>query len=286
MKRAFFALITERPGWLKAGVGICLFTGVFMVHPVYAHEPVFGLGPETIYKGGLGMETEVEYEEGGDERKAAVHYELLYGLREEVALTLKLPYLLEKKEGRETSSGFGDSVLRAKYQFYKKDSLGAQDKVTVLGGIKFPTGDEDKSPRLGTGSVDYLLGITAGHESRKWYYFGALRYWFNSEDGGRENGDVFLYDFALGLRPVKRKYREPDLVLLLELSGEHANKDEIDGVKNSNSGGDTIYLGPTFLWSYRNWMLKGGIQLPVLQDLNGRREEMDFRSVLAVEVHF
>jgi hypothetical protein len=263
-----------------------LFTFIITFNTAFAHEPVFSLGPETIYKDGVGVETEVEYEKSGSGREVNLHEEIIYGLREDLSLTMKMPLILDKKEASSASSGFGDLVLRGKYRFYKKDYFGAQDKASLIGGIKFPTGDEDEKPSLGTGSFGYLVGLTAGHESLKWYYFGTVRYWINTEGGLREKGDKFLYDVAFGLRPILREYYEPDLVLLIELSGEHRNKDRIDGSKDSDSGGDILYLGPTFLWSYRNWMIKGGIQLPVYQDLNGEQEDEDFRSVIAVEVHF
>ncbi|KKL05704.1 hypothetical protein LCGC14_2603390, partial [marine sediment metagenome] len=49
--------------------------------------------------------------------------------------------------------------------------------------------------------------------------------------------------------------------------------------------GEEIFIGPTLLWSIRNIMIKGGIQFPVWQDLNGNQKR-DFRSLLAVEYHF
>lgn len=259
---------------------------ILITNLTFAHEPVFSLGPETIYKGGIGIETEIEYEKSGSEGKTVLHEEIIYGIRENFSLTIGLPFILQKKENGSTSSGFGDMTLRGKFRFYKKDYFGAQDKATLIGGIKFPTGDKDKKPALGSGSFDFLIGLAAGHESRKWYYFGTARYWINNKDGIKEKGDIFLYDIVFGLRPVLREYYDPDLVLLLELSGEHRNKDKINALKNKDSGGDILYLGPSFLWSYRNWMIKGGIQLPVYQDLNGEQEKDDLRSVLAVEAHF
>lgn len=271
--------------FLRSAIILTIVTFI-PTYPAFAHEPVFSLGPETIYKGGVGIETEIEYEKSDSNREVNLHEEIIYGLREDLSLTAKLPFILDKKETDSTSSGFGDFALRGKFRFYKKDYFGAQDKAAFIGGIKFPTGDEDEKPSLGTGSFDYLLGLTAGHESLKWYYFGTVRYWINAENGTTEKGDKFLYDIAFGLRPVLKEYYEPDLVLLLELSGEYRNKDTVSGVKDDDSGGNILYLGPTFLWSYRNWMVKGGIQLPVYQDLNGDQEDEDFRSVVAVEVHF
>ena len=253
----------------------------------FAHEPVFSIGPETIFKGGIGLESEIEYDKGASEHSTGLHYEFIFGVMENFSISGKFPYILEKKISNfASSSGLGDIMLRGKYRFYKNDKLGASYKAALIGGIKFPTGDEEKKPSIGTGATDYFLGISAGYESRKWYYFATTRYRFNNKNGVIEKGDVFLYDIAFGLRPVKRSYYEYDLVFLIEFNGEYINNDMIFDFADNNSGGDIIYIGPTFLWSMRNWMIKGGIQFPIFQNLNGTQEEEDFRNVLAVELHF
>ena len=294
MRNRYISIFKECVNKAKTAEVITLFSliiliisfAIFTSNSTFAHEPVFSLGPETIFKGGFGLETEVEYDKSASEREIGLHEEIIYGLRENLSLTGRIPFILEKKEDGATSSGLGDISLRGKFRFFKKDYLGAQNKAALIGGIKFPTGDEDKKPPVGTGSFDYLAGLTAGHESLKWYYFGTLRYWFNNKDGIKEKGDLFLYDISFGLRPVLREYYEHDLVTLLEFSGEHRNRDKVDNLQDDDTGGDILYLGPTFLWSYRNWMIKGGVQLPIYQDLNGEQKKEDFRSILAVEVHF
>lgn len=252
----------------------------------HAHEPVFGLGPETIYKGGIGLETEIEHEKEGSERETAMHYEIIYGVTEDFSLTLGVPHIIEKKEGAEISDGLGEIALRGKYQLFRKNTLGASDKVALIYGLKFPTGDEDKEPTLGSGSLDHLFGLSLGHESRTIYGFIAGRYLLKTESGGKEKGDKVLIDVAFGFRPWLRPYKSWDFVVLLENSYIFSEKDEVNGIKQENSGGEKILIGPTFLWSIRNLMIKGGIQFPVWQDLNGDQEETDFRSVIAVEYHF
>ncbi len=252
----------------------------------HAHEPVFSLGPETIYKDGVGVETEFEYEEGGTDKETSLHYELLYGVTENWAVTLEVPQVLDQKETGMSSEGLGDMAVRSKYQIFKRDTLGAQDKLTLLYGLKFPTGDKNKTPPLGSGSYDHLFGLSAGHESIKWYRFATVRYVLRPDAGVLDKGDRLMLDVAAGLRPWLRPYKSWDLVMLLEGSYITTWKDLKNGAALSNSGGQELFLGPTFLWSIRNWMFKGGIQFPILQDLNGHQDERDFRTQLAVEYHF
>lgn len=251
-----------------------------------SHEPVFSLGPETIYKGGTGIESEFEIERGNDERHTALNYEILYGLTEDLSFTIKVPQIIDHKEGDERDSGLGDIQLRGKYQLFRQDTLGAQDKISVILGIKLPTGDEDTEPPLGTGTTDFLFGMSYGHESRTWYHFITLRYLLRTQDDGFEPGDRFFYDASIGYRPWLREYLEWDFVALLEMSGEYEFESKLKGHALSDSGGNTIWLGPTGLLSYRNIMLKGGIQFPAYQNLKGNQERDDFRAIFAIEFHF
>lgn len=261
-----------------------VFILIFSPDFVFAHEPVFSLGPETIFKGGVGIET--EFEQSGGNKEQALHYEILYGITENIALTLEVPQFLKKREGGDTSSGLGDIALRGKYQFYRKDSLGAQDKATLIYGPKFPSGDEDKIPSLSTGSIEHLFGLSLGHESTILYGFATGRYLLKTDSGSKDKGDQLFLDISFGFRPWLRPYKSWDLVLLLENSYVYTQKDEINETKQADTGGHKIFIGPTFLWSIRNIMLKGGVQFPVWQDLNGTQKETGFRSVVAIEYHF
>ena len=265
---------------------LSLMMGIFVPDKVFAHEPVFSLGPETIFKGGVGLETEFEFEEAGKNREKALRYEIIYGLTKDMALTLSVPQWLDRKEGAETSRGLGDIVLRGKYQFYRKDSLGAQDKAALIYGLEVPTGDDDQHPVLGNGALDHVFGLSLGHESRRLYGFVTGRYVLRTDSGSLDKGDRVLLDVAFGVRPWLRPYKSWDLVFLLENSYIWTDKDERDGVHLENSGGQKLLVGPTFLWSIRNVMVKGGVQFPVWEDVNGNQQETDFRSVAALEYHF
>ncbi len=281
----------------------------FYERAAYAHEPIFSIGPETIFKGGVGIEVATEYfektkllEDGNEiadpldreKRGLKVITEIIYGLTEDLALTIEIPYLsLETEETsggqriKKSSSGIGDIVLRSKYSLFERDMPGASLGVSSILGIKLPTGDEDKDPVLGTGSVDVFGGVASGYESRRWYAFGDLRYRLNTEANNIRKGNVLNYNVVFGIRPWLTEYEQPDLVLLVEFNGEYAWKDKGSGVTNpNNTGGNTISISPGILLSYRNVMLKAGVKLPISQELNGTQLGEDYEVVTAIEIHF
>jgi len=254
--------------------------------PAQAHEPVFSLGPETIFEGAVGLETEFEFEDESGEKLSLLNYEILYGLKEYLSLTLRVPQIIDRDSGSDNSSGLGDMELRAKYRFYKKDMLGSQQKITGIFGVKAPTGDRDSTPALGTGTTDFLFGASYGYESRTWYHFLTARYRYRTKSGSRNPGDRLFIDAALGYRPWRREYFEWDFVTLLETNLEIEFKNAFRNSILPNTGGNRFWLGPTGLLSYRNIMLKGGAQFPVYEDQNGDQPDSKLRAVFAVEYHF
>ncbi len=254
-----------------------------------AHEPIFGLGPHTIFKGGFGLEMEFEGEKssgaGEVEKERVVTSEIIYGITADLSATLAIPYILERSSTNE-SSGTGDISVRTKYRFWRRDGIGVQDSAAVITGVKLPTGNDDKTPRLGSGSTDYLFALAVARESLKWYYFGDVRYRLNTEGGGGLHaGNAVFADLAIGIRTRGVEYLRPDLVVIAELNFESQDRNELFGVDIADSGGTRLFLSPSFFYTYRNWALKGGIQFPVNQDLNGNQPESDYRFSLAVETH-
>ncbi len=273
-----------RQGGVASGAGLLLSTLVSF--GAAAHEPVFGIGPETIYKGGVGIELGYDYDDLGDRKDQRLHTELIYGVTKDLSLTLEAPTLLRRETRLGSASGLGDILLRGKYRFWNRNRLGASERASLLLGVKFPTGAHHGSVPRGSGSFDALAGLSVAHESRRWYGFGTFRYVLRTKHDGLERGDEILFDVAGGFRPWLTEYLQPDLVLLLEFNGEWQDRDRLRGSRLGGTGGFVGWLGPTALLSYRNWMLKTGVQLPVANDLNGGQKRPDLRTLVAIEYHF
>ncbi len=241
-----------------------------------AHEPLFGLGPHTVGQYAWALESEVERSHGSWTN----HFELIYGITPDIAVTVASPYVFQNEGGK---TGFGDLGVRGKFRFYRRDYLNGSDAFAFHWGIKFPTGN--RSEHRGSGTTDYFAGLSFGRESRKHYAFADLRYQVNGSVQNLERGNVLNFDAAYGIRPWQSEYLQPDLVILLEVLGEVSSRNSLNGTEDPNSGGFTMSIAPGFLFSYRNMMLKGGVKFTVLEKLNGMQEKPEPELVLAVEFH-
>ena len=189
-----------------------------------------------------------------------------------------LDQVLDQSGAGET--GLGDLLLRTKYRFYRNDIPGGVFHAAVMGGAEFPTG----ASGLSSESTDFFAGLSGAFEGRRWLVFATGRYRVNTKGTNDvKRGNVFLYDVALGLRPVKTGYYRPDLVLMVELNGQVFGEREVQGRAVEESSGDRLLAGFGAWVTYRNWALKPGMQVPVHTNLNGG--DLDYRFVIAVEFH-
>jgi len=78
----------------------------------------------------------------------------------------------------------------------------------------------------------------------------------------------------------------PALDLVLELNGEWHAKEVDSGVKDPNSGGNTLYLAPGLRFSKDNWSSFVSVGLPIINNLNGIQSEPDVRVVTGLSVSF
>lgn len=273
--------------WLGAVVTIGMIAATT---PANAHNPIFTPGPHLVYKGGI--EATVGYARdrasgaGETETGQEVALEIEYGLTADWTAEMELPYV-DKGLNDNDSSGLGNVVLRSRYRFLRLSTPGIQRSAAVLGQIKLPTGDDGATPRLGSGSTDFVGGLLYGHESRRWYYNLAARYRLNTEGGGGlEKGDRQFLDLVGGVRPVLTGYLEPDAVIFLELNWENSSRDKLNGTFVDNTGGSELFLSPGLFATYRNVALRTGVQIPVARNLRGDQADSDYRFKFEIKYTF
>jgi hypothetical protein len=255
---------------------ISLIVGLVFSVAANAHDPVFAPGPHTLFKGGVEIHVGAQRVERDNSASKEYETALLYGITGDWVAGIELPYEQDAQE-----SGVGDVSLITKYRFWRDDQFRAQESAAVLARVKLDSGGE-----TGTGSTDALLGITYGYEGLKWYRWAAARYRYNGkDDNGLKRGDKLFLDAVVGIRPRKLEYRAPDAVWMLELNAEWTDRAERNGGTLANTGGTEIFLSPGLMWTWRNFAIKPGVQIPIYDNLNGNQPPTDYRAVIGVEVH-
>ncbi|MDQ7040152.1 MAG: hypothetical protein Q9M35_04365 [Rhodothermus sp.] len=235
-------------GWLLAGFRL---DGQAQQLPPFRHEPIFGLGPRTIWQGGWGIEVGFDRDRTVREDQWALEYEFLYGFTVNWATTL----VVQQPLGAERVN----LMVRSKYRFFRKDVRGGVYHAAVLGGLRMEAGGGEPEA--------LLLGLSGAFEGRRWLLFLTGR-----QQWGRRS--LMAYDVALGVRPVRTGYYQPDLVVMAEINGQRFQEPF-----------DHRVLGAIGLWlTYRNWAFKPGLQWPLYRSRGV--EPLRYRWVGSVEVHF
>ena len=80
--------------------------------------------------------------------------------------------------------------------------------------------------------------------------------------------------------------RGPALDVMSELTASSRLAKKIAGVKDPNSGGNTIYLSPGLCPSYDKWSSFVSVGVPVVNDLNGLQAESQWRVPTSVAINF
>ncbi|MFQ5705723.1 MAG: hypothetical protein ACE5HT_17125, partial [Gemmatimonadales bacterium] len=173
--------------------------------PVLRHNPVFGLGPQTIWKGGIGVGLEGELTRAAsavETTERALHVELLYGVTQDLTLTLALPLVQRKTERSlipgagqvdRDATGIGDAVVRAKWRFFHKFSGPTQYHAAFIGGVKVPLARTSSDPPLGSGSTDFLAGATISRDGLRYYLWTSALVRANGEAFGQKRGNEYRY---------------------------------------------------------------------------------------------
>lgn len=233
-----------------------------------------------------------------------------YNFSERVGVQLNLPLIyrsFKRPQGvgieNGTESGLGDMSLIGHVQAYRSESRNFTFSWSLLGGIKFPTGNDDRIKEellpetpgsgihghdltLGTGSYDGIVGTSAFLRWKRSFLTASVQYAIRSK------GD-FDYHFANDLTwmggpgfllALKDKYT---LALLAIVSGENKARDTFQGEKAEDTGVTAVYLGPqiTFTWSDK-LSAEVGLDLPVSIRNTALQTVPDYRVRGGVTWHF
>ncbi len=203
------------------------------------------------------------------------------------------------------SSGLGDAVLYGQYRFFV--SADRRREAAVVFGLQTPTGKTDErgpdGERLetdlqpGSGSWDPLFGGVVSQSSGRLYLSASVLYKIATEGSQQTDlGDVLAYNAALSYSLTDPQdhaghdhagHDHSNLSLMLELNGEWRDQEEIAGVKNANSGGNTLYLSPGVSYSFGGmWTAALSVGVPVVTNLNGLQADPDWRAIAGISAGF
>lgn len=218
-----------------------------------------------------------------------------YGATPKFALFGVLPYLdkeLTLNRGgqriRRSNEGLGDVSLFGRLTIFQNDQQGSTFRMAPFAGIEAPSGEDDTSDafgrlpppfQLGSGSWDIFGGLVMTYQTLSDQFDSQLSGRFNNEANGFKAGEEARWDLSWQHRlwPKDLKGSVPGFLYgILETNLIYQGKNEVNGLKDANSGGTTIFLTPGLQYVTRRWIAETAVQLPVGQNLNGTALESGY----------
>jgi len=218
-----------------------------------------------------------------------------YGVTPELALFGVVPYVhknLKVTDGggrrKRSASGLGDISLFGRYTVFRRDRPGRTLRIAPFAGLKLPTGEDDESDGFGrlppsvqpgSGSWDAFGGVVVTYQTLAFQIDAQASYRANTEANDFEFGDVARLDGSLQYRLWPRELGSgvPGFLYgVLEFNLIHLDKNQDGGSDDPNSGGLSLFVLPGLQYVTKRWIIEAGLQIPVLQDLNGTGLEKDY----------
>jgi hypothetical protein len=196
---------------------------------LFAGPPFFTDDPEPVeYKHGELYTASTFIRDKGGASGTLPHVEFNYGAWHELQLHVIAPFAFNHDKGMETTYGYGDTELGAKYRFIQETNWIPQVGTFPL--IELPTGNNERS--LGTGKTQLFLPLWLQKSWGPWTTYGGGGYWFNPGTGNKD----WVYTGWLLQR---------DLTKWVTLGGEifYRTPDKIDGQSGIglNGGGQVNF---------------------------------------------
>jgi len=214
-----------------------------------------------------------------------------YNLTPTLQVGAVVPFVSREQESTAASAdghGMGDVTVFVKKLVVQIDRRAETFRVAVKGSVKLPTGDDEGTRPLGTGSTDPGLSAVAAWIKGRWSLYGEAFYTHNTSNGDVDYGDRVGANFAAGFRAVPggyRRYPSRQLNLYLELNSGRTRRTAVNGVENPDSGGSVLFLSPGLQFvGGRRWLVEGSIQLPVLDEPNGTQFGTSWIAVVGARV--
>ncbi|MHB1948116.1 MAG: hypothetical protein ACYCQI_08390 [Gammaproteobacteria bacterium] len=237
--------------------------------------PLVSFGQNTLNKNQVQLFLTPSDYAGKNQHFVTIDPSVVYGITDELSLLASQPIAASYQFNSQHSAGLADATLQLEYSFYSKSTSKYFQSATVVGNITLPTGSSNKKPPTGFGSPSFFIGGTFSRMYVDWYAFTSLGAQFTTSHGGTQFGDNYLYQFGLG-RNICNIDSRWVFAWLVEADGTYSTDNRLRGHSDHNSGGNIVYITPSFWASSKKLIAQFGVGVPVVQNLHGHQNRESY----------
>lgn len=232
--------------------------------------PMVSFGENILDKGEVQYSINMIALLGNNDIYTVVEQDLIYGITDDFSLLLSIPISPQNQEESTYSFGLNDITAQFEYSLYSLEGKTFGHDATIVANATYPAGSAVQKPPTGYGAMTFFVGATYNYTSVNWNMFfssGALL--TTNLLGTRRFGNEYLYQFGFALNTASPP--KTIFAFVFEFDGTYSSKDKYKGIVDPNSGGNVIYLTPSFSVSTTNLIVQLGGGYPVVQNLNGHQ---------------
>jgi hypothetical protein len=192
-------------------------------------------------------------------------------------------------------SGIGDLSLLGTFVPFTEVTARGVVRLTLLGGLKLPSGDSrrigeelDESEEvpsgihghdlaLGSGSVDGIVGAQGFYSWRRLFVTGTIQYLLRTPGSfDYAYANDLIWSLAPGAFVLLR--HDATLGVQVELSGETKGNDTLAGERTGDTAINEVFLGPGLFFTHGTSLAAGvNVDVPVFQHNSGLQIVPDYR---------
>lgn len=256
---------------IKNNLILAAATIIYFGEIAVAHEPLYGIGPDVLANGIINPHLTIHFSETEWENEIALGYGITRNWTGISELSSDKDFHLQ------------NWMLKSNYRFFKVDKPGLSYKAAFISELSLPVEETHSEEAEEHSEKIWGNTLTAGQESLRYYWFVHLGYEYNFSSPSLANENQINYGITLGIRPFKPHYYKPDLVFLLETTGNYEQKSLENEEVLNESGGTHLDIAPTFILTYRNVALRGGVQFGIYH--SEFVSEMETNGKITLEIH-
>lgn len=237
--------------------------------------PFLSFGERNLNENQAQLELFTDYFSGDSRHLTEFIPGYLYGITDDIVVSVALPITPSNKAFGYTSSGLEDGDLQLEYAYYTHATTRYEESATVVGNVTFPSGSAHKNPRNGVGSASFFLGGTYSLMYPDWFGFLSDGVLMTTRNHQTKVGNTFFYQAGFG-RNIFSIPSELTLAWLAEFNGLYVQKTKINDKKNPDTGSNTLYLTPSLQLCTPDIILILGIGFPIFQHVNGNQTKINY----------
>lgn len=202
----------------------------------------------------------------------------LYGITDYCSLFVELPIAVNYTIADRKFAGVENITFQFEGAVIDTNTVYDSYQLTLVTNVAFPISTLDggrpiaSNASAGSGQVSFLVGATACYMSADWYLFTCQGGIFSATRRATKSGNTYLYQF--GASRSWGNYPGWIFAGMVELFGQYSARDTTNGIIDANSGGNSIFLGPSIWASSQRFIGQIGVAFAVTQKLFGNQSKV------------